>query len=924
VDYSKTINLPRPSISMKANLPHKEPELLQFWEELRFYQKLREERKGAPQYILHDGPPYSNGHIHMGTALNKVAKDIVVRSKSMAGYDSPYIPGWDNHGMPIEIEATKSSGQGDRLAVRRSCREYARKFVNVQREEFKRLGVMGQWDEPYLTMSPKFEAKIIDVFGELAEKGYIYRGLRPIDWCPHCRTALAEAEIEYKEKESDSILVRFPLLKDPQGIFAGAKEAFVLIWTTTPWTIPANQAVVVNPEFAYVVALSGSESYLVAEELLPQVMRLAGKGNYRAIKRIKGEKLQGLVFKHPLFDRPSPLFLADHVTLEEGTGIVHTAPGHGEEDFEVGKREELEVLSVVDEAGVFNFQAGKYSGLSLEQGNAAVLRDLLANGNLLHHTRITHKYPHCWRCHQPLIFRATVQWFLSVDHLSLRKKALAAIEKVKWVPSSSRNRIISMMEGRPDWCLSRQRNWGVGIPVFYCQGCGREIIRKDLIERVRDLVAQKGSDVWFELPAEELLPPDFRCPYCGGREFEKEKDILDVWFDSGCSHLVVLEGNSDLRWPADLYLEGTDQHRGWFNQSLLISMAIKGFPPYRTVVTNGWMLDAQGKAMHKSRGNVISPMEIYNKYGADILRLWVASTEFTSDMKLSPSIIQQVVDAYRRIRNTFRFLLGNLYDFSPGPHLQPRDGLLEIDRFILQKLGYLVKEVLGYYERFEFHKIYHVFHNFCAVDLSAFYLDVLKDRMYTWGKDSLERRSGQTAFYLLANSLAKLIAPIMPFTAEEIWEKIPYSGDRPESIHLTLFPDPDLGWFNPAEEENWRRLLQLRDVVLKGIEIMRGDGLIGNSLEARVTLEATDPGLREILERYEGDLPTLFICSQVELSPLPRYTCQDEGIGLKVLVGRAQGGKCVRCWNYSPTVGEDEDFPGVCARCAQVLREGWG
>lgn len=924
MDYSKTINLPRPSISMKANLPHKEPELLKFWEEIGFYQKLREERKGAPKYILHDGPPYSNGHIHMGTALNKVAKDIVVRSRSMSGYDSPYIPGWDNHGMPIEIEATKSSGQTDKLAVRRRCQDYARRFVGLQREEFKRLGVMGQWDKPYLTMSREFEAKIIDVFGELAEKGYIYRGLRPIDWCPHCRTALAEAEIEYREKESDSILVRFPLLKDPQDIFERAKEAFVLIWTTTPWTIPANQAVVVNPEFTYVVAASGSESYLVAEELLPQVMKLAGRENCRAIKRIKGDKLRGLVFKHPLFDRLSPLLLAGHVTLEDGTGIVHTAPGHGEEDFEVGKREGLEVLSVMDEAGVFNSQAGRYSGLDLEQGNSAVLRDLEENGTLLYHSRITHQYPHCWRCHRPLIFRATVQWFLSVDHLSLREKALKAIEKVKWVPPSSRNRIFSMVEGRPDWCLSRQRNWGVGIPVFYCKGCGREIIKKDLIERVKDLVAKKGSDVWFELPAEELLPPNFRCPFCGGKEFDKEKDILDVWFDSGCSHLVVLDEKPDLGWPADLYLEGTDQHRGWFNQSLLISMAIKGSPPYRTVVTNGWMLDAVGKAMHKSRGNVISPMEIYNRYGADILRLWVASTEFTSDMRLSDSIIQQVVDAYRRIRNTFRFLLGNLYDFSPGSDLQPRDGLLEIDRYILQRLGYLVKQVLGYYERFEFHKIYHTFHNFCAVDLSAFYLDVLKDRMYTWGKTSPERRSGQTAFYLLADSLARLIAPIMPFTAEEIWEKTPHSEARPESIHLALFPHPTLDWLNPDEERNWQRLCKLRDVVLKGIEIVRGEGLIGNSLEAKVNLEVTDPELRGLLEKYRDDLPTLFICSQVELSPLSRYTYQDEGLGLNVLVERAQGKKCDRCWNYSPTVGEDSGFPGVCARCAKILREETG
>lgn len=924
MDYSKTINLPRPSISMKANLPHKEPELLKFWEEIGFYQKLREERKGAPKYILHDGPPYSNGHIHMGTALNKVAKDIVVRSRSMSGYDSPYIPGWDNHGMPIEIDATKSSGQIDKLAVRRRCRDYACRFVEVQREEFKRLGVMGQWDKPYLTMSREFEAEIIDVFGELAEKGYIYRGLRPIDWCPHCRTALAEAEIEYREKESDSILVRFPLLEDPQGIFEKAKEAFVLIWTTTPWTIPANQAVVVNPEFTYVIAVSGSESYLVAEELLPQVMKLAGRENCRAIKRIKGDKLRGLVFKHPLFDRLSPLLLAGHVTLEDGTGIVHTAPGHGEEDFEVGKREGLEVLSVMDEAGVFNSQAGRYSGLDLEQGNSAVLKDLEGDGKLLYHSRITHQYPHCWRCHRPLIFRATVQWFLSVDHLSLREKALKAIGKVKWVPPSSRNRIFSMVEGRPDWCLSRQRNWGVGIPVFYCKGCGREIIKKDLIERVRDLVAKKGSDVWFELSAEELLPPNFRCPFCGEREFEKEKDILDVWFDSGCSHLVVLDEKPDLGWPADLYLEGTDQHRGWFNQSLLISMAIKGSPPYRTVVTHGWMLDAQGKAMHKSRGNVISPMEIYNRYGADILRLWVASTEFTSDMRLSDSIIQQVVDAYRRIRNTFRFLLGNLYDFSPGSDLQPRDGLLEIDRYILQRLGYLVKQILGYYERFEFHKIYHTFHNFCAVDLSAFYLDVLKDRMYTWGKASPERRSGQTAFYLLANSLARLIAPIMPFTAEEIWEKVPHSEARPESIHLALFPHPTLDWLNPDEERTWQRLCKLRDVVLKGIEIVRGEGLIGNSLEAKVNLEVTDPELKGLLEKYRDDLPTLFICSQVELSPLSRYTYQNEGLGLNVLVERAQGKKCDRCWNYSPTVGEDSGFPGACARCAKILREETG
>ncbi len=921
MDYSKTINLPRTGFPMKANLPQREPEFLKFWEEINLYQRLRGERKGAPQYILHDGPPYSNGHIHMGTALNKVAKDIVVRSRSMSGYDSPYIPGWDNHGMPIEMEATKSSGQRERMAVRKSCRDYARRFVELQREEFKRLGVIGQWDEPYLTMSKGFEAKIIGIFGELVEKGYIYRGLRPIDWCPHCRTALAEAEIEYRKKESDSILVRFPLLKDPQGVFGGSKEGYCLIWTTTPWTIPANQAVVVNPEFTYVIVSSGSDSYLVAEELLPQVMELAGISQYRVLKKLKGDRLQGLVFKHPLFTRPSPLFLADHVTLEEGTGIVHTAPGHGEEDFEVGKREGLEVLSVMDEAGVFNSQAGKYSGLDLEEGNKAVLQDLEETGTLLYHSRITHQYPHCWRCHQPLIFRATVQWFMAVDHLSLREKALKAIEKVKWVPPASQNRITSMVAGRPDWCLSRQRNWGVGIPVFYCRECGKEIIRRDLIERVKDLVAERGSDIWFELSAAELLPPKFKCPFCGGKRFDKEKDILDVWFDSGCSHLAVLDGKQDLSWPADLYLEGTDQHRGWFNQSLLISMAIKGSPPYRTVVTNGWMLDAQGKAMHKSRGNVISPMEIYNRYGADILRLWVASTEFTSDMRLSEAIIQQVVDAYRRIRNTFRFLLGNLYDFSPLSHLQPRGKLLEIDRWILQRLDHLVERVRGYYEEFEFHKVYHSFHNFCAVDLSAFYLDVLKDRMYTWAKASTARRSGQTAFYLLVTTLAKLIAPIMPFTAEEVWRAIPGSEDRPASIHLSLFPEPTFNWLDQDEEKNWRQLHILRDVVLKGIEVLRGKGEIGNSLEAKVSLEATNVELKRLLTRYKDDLPTLFICSQVELSPLSHYTYQDKGLGLKVLVERAQGRKCDRCWNYSPTVGENREFPGVCARCAKILKE---
>jgi isoleucyl-tRNA synthetase len=931
MDYSKTLNLPKTDFPMRANLPKHEPEILGFWADLDAYQQLRKERKGKKKFVLHDGPPYSNGDIHIGHALNKTLKDFVVRSKSMEGYDAAYVPGWDNHGMPIEINVTKLMRQEGRsftpVELRKRCRQYAREYVELQKKEFIRLGVWGDWEHPYLTMSTEFESKIVEVFGELAEKGYIYRGLRPIHWCPTCGTALALSEIEYQEKESSSIVVAFPLRKDPQGIFAGQdpSSCYVIIWTTTPWTIPANMALVVHPDMEYALVQADGRVYLLADALVEGTMQTINAQSFKRIKKMKGGDLAGIICKHPLFDRDSPMFMAEHVTLDEGTGVVHTAPGHGQEDFEVGIREKLEIFSPVDDKGRFTAQVPEYQGIGVDEVNQLVKDDLQKEGLLLHSSTIEHQYPFCWRCHQPLLFRATVQWFLSVDHLDLRKRSLEIVEKVQWVPGHTENRIYSAVESRPDWCLSRQRIWGVGIPIFYCKKHGHEILSAEAISAVVRLVGEKGSDAWYEVPAEKILPSGFTCPKCGDTEFVKEKDILDVWFDSGSTHRAVLEGREELRWPADLYLEGSDQHRGWFNSSLLIGVATRDAAPYRAVVTHGWVLDGAGQAMHKTKGNVISPLVIYGQHGADVLRLWLCSTDHSNDVRISDEILVRISESYRKIRNTFRFILGNLYDFDPAEHAVEYEKLEEIDRWVLGSLQRLTEMVIRGYDTYQFHEVYHSVYNFCIVKLSAFYLDVLKDRLYVNLPDAPGRRAAQTVLYELISSMVRLMAPVLPFTAEEIWQKLPGREGREKSVHFALFPRQRDEWLDAELASRWEQLLTVRDEVLKALEIVRNRKQIGNSLEAAVDLYVRPEKLRRLLECYREDLKTLFIVSSVTLRDSDRFEAlqlhENEALGLVVGVRKADGDKCELCWNYSPTVGESKPHPTLCERCVDMMRQ---
>jgi isoleucyl-tRNA synthetase len=924
MDYRQTLNLPETDFPMKADLARREPEFQRFWEEIGLYRKSLEKPAPKGTFILHDGPPYSNGDIHLGHAFNKILKDIIVKYRTMDGYRSPYVPGWDNHGMPIENnvaqEFQKKGQRPSKLEMRRRCRDYAAEWVETQKAEFRRLGVRGDWEAPYLTMSREFEATIVRVFGELARQGFIYRGLKPIHWCATCQTALAEAEIEYADKTSPSITVRFPLREDPNGIFPRDGENYTLIWTTTPWTIPANLAVAVHPDFDYALVEAGGSRYLLAKALVEPVMAAMGVGDYRVIATRRGEELVGLVFTHPIFDRTSPVVTADYVTLDAGTGVVHTAPGHGREDFLTGQKFGLEILSPVDEAGRFTAQAGPFAGLfvtlprkgkaeGVSEGDAAVLRSLEERGALMARETIQHSYPHCWRCHGPLLFRATVQWFMSIDQNDHRHRCLEAIRNVRWYPEESINRITSMVANRPDWCLSRQRSWGVGIPVFYCKGCQGEILTEESLAAAHALALKEGSDAWFERPAEEILPPGYPCPNCGGGEFTKETDILDVWFDSGSTCRAVLETRPELRYPAEVYLEGSDQHRGWFNSSLMVGVATKGEAPYRAVVTNGWTLDAEGRAMHKSWGNAISPQEIVGQYGADVLRLWVASTNYFEDVRLGDEILKRVTDAYRRVRNTFRFLLGNLKDFDPPRDAVAYEDLPEIDRFALHRLAEVLDRARDGYEAYEFHRVYRTVVDFCAVDRSAFYLDVLKDRLYTSAPAAAGRRAAQTVIWLLAEHLARLLAPILSHTCEEVWRFLP-AYPRAESVQLADFPVPPAEWRDAGLAERWDLLLRAREEVNKALEEAKANGVVEKPLVARVTL-AAPPDLHARLEPYRDQLAGLFLVSQAELA---------NGAGaLSVQVSRAEGDRCERCWLVLPTVGQDAAHPTLCDRCVTAV-----
>ncbi|AEE96541.1 isoleucine--tRNA ligase [Mahella australiensis] len=921
MDYSKTLNLPKTDFPMKANLSQREPAILKWWEDNDLYRKSLEVNDQKPLFILHDGPPYANGDIHLGHALNKILKDIIVKFKSMRGYKAPYVPGWDTHGLPIESQAIKKLGvnryETDPVEFRRMCRDFALKYVDIQKDEFKRLGIRGDWDNPYLTLKPEFEAKQIEVFGEMAKKGYIYKGLKPVYWCTDCETALAEAEIEYADHATESLYVKFPVVDD-KGLFDGVDNAYLVIWTTTAWTLPANMAVCLNPDIEYgLVRFDNGEVYVLAVALIDSVAADAGLGHYDILKRFKGKQLEGIKAKHPFFDRFSPVILGEYVTLEQGTGCVHIAPGHGQEDFEVGRKYGLEVLNPVDDKGYMTQKAGKFAGMFYEDAGRAIIEELNANKMLLAVKTVQHSYPHCWRCKNPVIFRATEQWFASID--GFRQQALDAVASVKWTPAWGQERMSGMIRERYDWCISRQRLWGVPIPIFYCKDCGEAIINDETVAAVSDLFRQKGSDAWFAMDEADILPEGFVCPHCGGRSFTKEKDIMDVWFDSGSSHAAVLETRDDLHWPANMYLEGYDQFRGWFQSSLLTSVATRGRAPYDEVLTHGMVVDGEGRKMSKSLGNGVDPQDVVQEYGADILRLWVTSADYKNDMRISKSILKQLSEVYRKIRNTARFLMGNLYDFNPDTDAMPYDELKEIDRWALMRLHQLIQEVTEAYDNYEYHVVHHAIYGFCVVDMSNFYLDVLKDRLYTYRADSKERRSAQTVLYAILDAMVRMLAPVLSFTAEEIWRYMPHSaGNDTRSVHLASWPVADGSYIDSALMEKWDKLIEVRDEVLKALETARSQKLIGQSLEAGVDIYAGGQWY-DFLKSEESHLSEIFITSQaaVKNGSAPEEAVSAETIdGLRIHVHKASGQKCERCWVYSDTIGSDPEHPTICERCS--------
>ncbi len=916
MDYRDTLNLPKTDFPMKADLPKREPVILKQWEEKKIYDRMRESARGREKYILHDGPPYANGHIHIGTAFNKILKDVIVKSRFMAGYDSVYVPGWDCHGLPVEHEVDKSLGKKkselSTLDIRRLCRAYAEKFISIQREEFKRLGVFGEWDNPYLTMDSKYTACIAREFGEFAQNGSLYRGKKPIYWCTTCHTALAEAEVEYEMEPSPSIYVKFPMISDPAEILPSLKgrRVSVLIWTTTPWTIPANLAIVFHPAFEYVAVEVGEEALILAKALLEEVMTKLGVESYRVLGTFSGTAVEGMRCQHPFIERESLLILGDFVTLDVGTGCVHTAPGHGQEDYEVGLKYGLDIYSPLDDDGAFTDDVPFFAGQFVFDANPAVNRKLDEVGCLLKEEEMEHSYPHCWRCKSPVIFRATEQWFISMDAQGLRETALRSIDQVTWIPYWGKDRIYGMVENRPDWCISRQRSWGVPIVVFYCGSCGHVLADQELIEFVATLFESEGSDVWFEKEAEALLPPGTQCPKCGGCTFRKESDIIDVWFDSGVSWAAVLEKRDYLKYPADLYLEGSEQHRGWFHSALLTSAGTRGCAPYLGVLTHGFVVDGEGRKMSKSAGNVIYPDEVIENYGAEILRLWVAAEDYRDDIKLSEEILRRLSEAYRRIRNTCRFILGNLYDYDPEKDRVPYANLMELDRWALHRLQNLVSRAVNAYERFEFHIIYHGINNFCAVDMSALYLDILKDRLYVSPAGSVERKSAQTALHEILGTLVKLMAPILSFTAEEVWGYL--QGDGGRSVHVQLFPAVKDESMDQELARRWEVIWGVREEVSKALESARREKLIGLSLDAQISI-VLPKGLYDVLHQYEDQLKTVFIVSQVALST------GDDVKDVRVEVKKAEGQKCGRCWVYETSVGQNADHPTICRRCIETI-----
>ncbi len=917
IDYGKTLNLPSTNFPMRASLPEKEPEVLKNIFNNGLYEKILKKNEGHESFVLHDGPPYANGEIHAGHALNKILKDAIVRYKSLKGYYSPYVPGYDTHGMPTEKKAIEKLGlDRNKIPVtkfRNTCKEFTSKYKEIQTEGFKRLGVLGEWDNPYVTYDPKMEARQIGVFGNMYKKGYVYKGLKPVYWCTDCETALAEAEIEYKDVTGSSLYVKFPV-KDSKGKF-DKQNTFIVIWTTTPWTLPGNLGISLGEDFDYSIVEANNEKYIIATELVKKVMEIAEISEYEEIQKLKGKELEGVICKHPFLDRDSLVIMGSEdtvdVQLTEGTGAVHTAPGYGKEDYLAGLKNNLGIVVTVDEKGHQTEGAGPFEGMYYAKSNKEITKWLEENGYLLKETQISHSYPHCWRCKKPVIYRATDQWFASVD--GFRKEALEAIKTVKWIPVWGEERISSMIRERNDWCISRQRTWGVPLPIFYCEKCKEPYVTEESIKKIQEIFRKEGSNAWYDMSEEELMPENAKCSKCGHTHFKKETDIMDVWFDSGSTHQSVLVERG-IKYPADLYLEGNDQYRGWFQSSLLTSVACNGIAPYKQVLTHGFVTDGQGRKMSKSLGNGVAPGDVADKYGADILRLWALSSDYTTEVSLSDDILKQISEVYRKIRNTARYILGNTYDYNPDEPVK-YDELQEIDKWALTRLNKLVRNCTENYDNYNFSGCYHDINQFCVTDMSNFYLDIIKDRLYTSKKDSLERKSAQTTMYIILDSLVKILAPIISFTAEEIWKAMKHSKEENvESVMLTDFPIVNEKYDNEEVTEKWNKIIKLKDIVSKELENARINKIIGHSLNAKVTMYAEEKQYEFIKENLEL-LKTVFIVSKVNVMENAR---KDE-VKIGVKVEQASGKKCERCWMYSETVGENKEHPTICHRCSENI-----